>query len=330
MKAERRHQLQENSLIRTVRNFPEFWRAYGSKILLGIILILLAIMLIRLWINKRAETRKAMAEELYSARASLESLRSVREVTIPDQRMAQFDPDAMQPSMKPEAVAEQRRRTWSKVELAVSNVLQNSSEAAQLADAKLLRADANYHFGLLASLGQSSGANKTRGIDSPPEEYFERAGKDYSEVIGQAANIQPSQVAAARLGMAAVHECRNQPAEARAFYELVQREGPDEVSRLQATNRLRVLAAIKPDQYIATQTLSDIPPPMRKPTSQATQPTTGAATTQAATSQATTMPATTMPATTMPASTAPTSTTPPTTLPAATLPSTSTAPATAP
>src|SRR6476646_7036435 len=73
MKAERRHQLQENSLVRNVRNFPEFWRAYGSKILLGIILILLAILLIRMWINKRAETRKQMAEELFSARAMLEN-----------------------------------------------------------------------------------------------------------------------------------------------------------------------------------------------------------------------------------------------------------------
>jgi len=294
MKAERRHQLQENSLIRNVRNFPEFWRAYGSKILLGIILILLAILLIRMWINKRDTARKQMAEELYSARSLLESLRHQHEVPSADPRMGQMDPESME-SVKPELVAQKRRETWTKVDAAVVNVLQNSSDAHQLAEAKLLKADTNYHFGLLATLGQVGGVNKARGIDETPEQYFERAGQNYTEVMNQAANIQPSQVAAARLGMAAVDECRKQFAEARALYELVQKEGPDEVSRLQATNHLHVLAMIKPDQYISTQTLSDVPPPVRKPTSQATQPTTGAATTQATTSPAT-MP-TTVPAT---------------------------------
>jgi hypothetical protein len=295
MKAERRHELQENSLIRGVRNFPEFWRAYGSKILLGIILILLAILLIRMWINKRADARRAMAEDLYGGRAMLENLRHQQEIAPEDPRMARMNPDAV--GMKPEQVAQKRRETWTRVDAAVANVLQNSSDAAQLAEAKLLKADLNYHFGLLATLGQVSGANKDRGIEETPEQYFDRAGQNYTEVINQAAAIQPRQVAAARLGMAAVHENRKQFAEARALYELVQKEGPDDVSRMQAANHLHVLAMIKPDQYISTQTLSDIPPPARKPTSLPTQPTTGAST-QPASTQPTTKPTTaTAPAT---------------------------------
>lgn len=307
MKAERRHELQENSLIRSVRNFPEFWRDYGSKILLGLILVLLAILLIRMWINKKEDSRRQMSEDLTAARASLEELRSTNEVAPPQRPGMPPDPEAMQ-NMKPEQVADHRKRVWSRVESAANNVLQNSSDAAQLAEAKLLRADLNYHFGLLAELGVGNGANKERGIDSPPKEYFDRAAQNYQEVIAQAANVRPPQVAAARLGLAAVYENRRQFGEARALYETVQREGPDEISRLQAAARLRALVMAKPDQFVATETLqfpTEKEPTPKEPTSNpnsqptsqssaATQSTTGASTMSS--TRSATMPAT-MPST---------------------------------
>jgi predicted negative regulator of RcsB-dependent stress response len=304
MKAERRHELQENSLIRGVRNFPDFWRAYGSKILLGVILVLLAILLIRMWINKRTESRKQMSEDLTAARASLEELRSTNELPNPRPGM-QMDPESMQP-MKPEQVADHRKRVWNRVDAAVNNVLQNASDAAQLAEAKLLRADLNYHFGLLADLGANNGANKARGIDSPPKEYFERAAQNYQEVIAQASNVRPGQVAAARLGLAAVHENRKQFSEARALYETVRNEAPDEISKLQAAARLKALQNVKPDQFVATEPLTFLPPPppkMPASTQSGTQPATqsGAATQSSTTQSAATLELSGSSTTTLPA-----------------------------
>src|SRR5436853_7033455 len=47
MKAERRHQLQENSLVHALEAAPFFFRRYGTQILLGLLVIILVIVLIR-------------------------------------------------------------------------------------------------------------------------------------------------------------------------------------------------------------------------------------------------------------------------------------------
>jgi len=41
MKAERRHELQTNSLAQALQNFPQFMQQYGTKIIIAIVLIVL-------------------------------------------------------------------------------------------------------------------------------------------------------------------------------------------------------------------------------------------------------------------------------------------------
>ena len=69
MKAERRHELQTNTLALWLRwKAPDLWAKYGTHILLGVIIILLGIVVIRHLINKPTEEANRAAELLTSFR----------------------------------------------------------------------------------------------------------------------------------------------------------------------------------------------------------------------------------------------------------------------
>jgi len=56
MKAERRHELQTNTLALWLRwRAPEIWAKFGTHILLGVIIVLLAVVLVRHLMNKPVE-----------------------------------------------------------------------------------------------------------------------------------------------------------------------------------------------------------------------------------------------------------------------------------
>jgi predicted negative regulator of RcsB-dependent stress response len=277
MKAERRHELQENSLVRGIRNFPEFWRAYGSKVMLGVILVLLAILLVRMWANNKAEARRRLAEELTSARSALENFRLGRE-TADDRSMRAGRPPEPIP---PETVNKRRSETWSKVDSAVSAVLKDSSDAAQQAEAKLLRADINYHFGLLASLSPPSSMK----LDATEKEYLDRASQNYTDVVNQESRLSALQVASARFGLAAVAETQKDFAKAREQYEAIKNNSPDELLKRQAEMRLLRLSFMRTDLPLGPP--KDPPKPSTVPTTTgpatatsgpATAPTTATAT----------------------------------------------------
>src|SRR5436190_152788 len=75
MKSERRHELQRNSLARWIENFPTFWRESGSKVMLVIIAILLAIAVYR-WVHiTKVQKARDVAEALSLAQSGLSELR---------------------------------------------------------------------------------------------------------------------------------------------------------------------------------------------------------------------------------------------------------------
>src|SRR4051794_10751810 len=77
MKSERRHELQRNSLARWIEEFPTFWRESGSKVMLGIIAILLAIFVYRLIHSRTVEKARVVAESLSQAQAGLSELHNL-------------------------------------------------------------------------------------------------------------------------------------------------------------------------------------------------------------------------------------------------------------
>ena len=302
MKAERRHELQENSLVRGVRTFPQFWKDYGSKISLVIILFLLSLVLVRYWLNSREITQQTIAEQLTSARTILEQYRQGNAgsaVLDEDPQTRQFlvmasrqfgDSTIPILFLGPEAETRIRGRVKDKVEAAVAETLKSSSDPARQAEATLLRADLYLHFGLLAQ-AESSAAPATqpatKAFEKSAEQYFESAGKDYAEIIAQASKIPARIATAARFGMAAIHENRDERDKARALYDQIAKDGPDATAKKLASARIDLIARIPANPLLG---------PPSKPKAE-TQPATTQATTQPATAPATTAPAATQPAT---------------------------------
>ena len=75
MKAERRHELQTNSLALWLKwRAPELWKKFGNWVLLGVIVLCLAIVLIRRQINAPREAARAASEMLTQAREGIMQL----------------------------------------------------------------------------------------------------------------------------------------------------------------------------------------------------------------------------------------------------------------
>lgn len=306
MKAERRHELQENSLVRGVRNFPEFWKDYGTKIALVVILFLLALVLVRNWLNSREQTKTVIAERLTSARTLLEQYRQgVAGSTVLDQdeqtrqflMMAsrQFG-DATIPILflGSDADAKIRSRVKDNVEAAVAETLKNSSDPARQGEATLLRADMNLHFGMLAQAEATAAPSTqptTKAFEKPAKEYFDAAANDYSALIGKAGSIPLRVTTGARFGLAAIHENRNERDKARALYDEIAKNAPDSTSKKLANARIDMIARAPANPLIG-------PPSKPKAETQpATTQSSMPAATQPATAASTTAPAASTPAT---------------------------------
>src|ERR1051325_11078274 len=89
MKAERRHELQQNSLARFIDNLPVMARLYADRILLVVVLILLVIVLIRWRMNAAAEKQVAITNDLATARADVQRLGTMQLLGPPEQLATQ-------------------------------------------------------------------------------------------------------------------------------------------------------------------------------------------------------------------------------------------------
>src|SRR3954469_1421595 len=74
MKAERRHELQENSLARFMNNLPVMLRLYADRILLGVVLVLLVIVLINWRMNTSKQRVDSAGDSLAAARMYIRQL----------------------------------------------------------------------------------------------------------------------------------------------------------------------------------------------------------------------------------------------------------------
>src|SRR4051812_38065673 len=133
MKSVRRHELQTNSLVRGVQNFPTFWRESGSKILLVVIAVLLVFVLVRLWFTSRTDKANRLASDLTTATSRLTDLRR-----LTDQWVGQGTASSAEQFFK------QRKDLQQAILTDTDDVLKTSSDPAQQAEAKLIRADLNY------------------------------------------------------------------------------------------------------------------------------------------------------------------------------------------
>jgi hypothetical protein len=267
MKSERRHELQQNSLIRGVQNLPSFWRESGSKISLAIIAVLLVFVLVRLWYTNRNDKAARLAADLTDAQSKLTDLKRSTELWLTQ-------------SIPPEKFNEQRKAIQGSILTATDDVLKNSSDQAQQADAKVIRADLNYFLGQMGAMPEATTRPEFQ-LDKKQSELLEAAAQDYAAVAGQAAGLPPALVARAHFGLAAIAEDQDRPdwPKARAEYEAVAKTpGAPEAMIDLANRRIELLSKIEVPVLLGEPrpTPATRPSPSTTPaTSPGTQPATG-------------------------------------------------------
>jgi hypothetical protein len=205
MKSERRHQLQENSLIRGARNLPDYWRESGSKVMLVIIAILLAVVLVRYWVTNRSEQAVRVASDLSLAQMTLDQWRDAPIQVV---------------SRTPESFSTWRSQMREQFDRYISDVLDNSKDPAQQAEAKVIRADFKWQT---AQYGDppTAATQPAFQMKETPADLLASAEKDYNDVLTQQGTLPPKLVARARLGLAAIAEDRSDWPAARAQYDAI-------------------------------------------------------------------------------------------------------------
>jgi len=253
MKAERRHELQQNSLAKFIDNFPVMIRLYADRILLVVVLILLVIVLIRWRMNANAEKAVAVMNDLATARTGVQRL------------------GAMQLMGPPEQLANQRSKTIDEINAAIDSIATNapSSDTAIQARALLTRGDL---FWTLANLPDLPGAatQPSLKLARSKDEYLAQAQDAYQNVLKNF----PSQADAdlgANFGLAAIAENKHNWDEAARIYEQIKSSNADQMYKDLADARLKLLPEIEEPVLVGELTTkpSDMGPLVMAP---ATQP----------------------------------------------------------
>ncbi|CAN5669007.1 hypothetical protein BH09PLA1_BH09PLA1_29710 [soil metagenome] len=204
MKAERRHQLQNNELAKQLETLPEKLQRHASKIVLAVTFFALCLFIFRYRQNAAVARQNSLAGATAMAQLGPRQLRSFD---------AQFIP--------PEQLANYRTQITSEVNGAIDTILREAEgdEGAPLrAEALLAKGDLNW---TLANLTPLPGAATQPALKlKPPEEYLKVAESAYRDVLAAyAGQIVPW--VAAQFGLAAIAENRHDWSAAQAAYAAV-------------------------------------------------------------------------------------------------------------
>jgi hypothetical protein len=238
MKAERRHELQTNSLARFLENLPLYLRFHLTKIIFGLVIIVLLILLVRYRTQSAIVARQEAQTALGDVRRLLGELQVV---------------DLTRPT--PDARATERRRIASQAEGAIDAILQQTpatpEDSGLRAEAMVARGDLNW---VMSNLPPLPGATTQPVLQMPmsPEEYLAAAESVYQQVLTEHPDRQMSALTA-RFGLASVAENRNNWDLARQQYETI-RSNPDapRVFREWANIRLQMLPMLQEPIFTGT------------------------------------------------------------------------------
>jgi hypothetical protein len=192
MKAERRHELQTNTLAKFISDLPLYLQLHANKLLVGVIVVCAVVFLMRYRSNAIIQSRETARSSLTAARAGVDRLKALQ--FYGGSEIAQ---------------AEERRSLAAQVDTAIDQVLQttkDSQDAAMRANALALRGDLNW---TLANLPAIPGATTQPALALPhsPSDYLDNAEGAYQEVIKDYSS-QMVPKATALLGLAAIEENR--------------------------------------------------------------------------------------------------------------------------
>jgi hypothetical protein len=264
MKAERRHELQENSLAKFIENLPIILRLYADKILLGIVIVLLVYFLIHWRMNVNASRTNQIANDLAGARTSVRALANLRMIG------------------PPEKIASDRSQLMDDVNRAIESIASSGSSADNTlqANALLTKGDLNW---TLANLPPITGAATQPALQLPAtsNDYLAKAEQAYQQVIKTFPD-QKDAALKAQFALAAIAENRHDWDGATKIYEQIKQAGDvDQMYKDLADARIKLIPEIKQPVLLGalTEKPADLAPLVMAPSSQpSTKPTTAPAT----------------------------------------------------
>jgi hypothetical protein len=205
MKAERRHQLQDNELVKQLETLPEKLQRHASKIVLAITFVLLCVFIYRYRVNAATQRLNALAQATATAQLGSRELRRLDAQFVPAEQMAAY-----------------RTQLTTEVNNAIDTILREADGddgAALRADALVAKGDLNW---ALANLAPLPGATTQPALRLPksPEDYLKAAEAAYRDVLNAYSN-QPMPWVTAQFGLAAIAENRGEWDAARAAYTAI-------------------------------------------------------------------------------------------------------------
>jgi tetratricopeptide (TPR) repeat protein len=257
MKAERRHELQENSLARFIDNLPVMMRLYADRILLAVVLVLLVVVLIRWRMNQTEARATQTANDLAEAKASVTRLQRMPMIGPPDQLVAT------------------RNRAIDEVNTAIDTVANNASSTDRTlqSQALLTRGDLNWTLANSPSI-PGAATQPTLQLQKSSEEYLQQAEDAYQQVLKSFPD-QKEAALSATFGLAAIAENRHNWDEAARLYNQIKNSDAEKMYKDLADARLKLLPDIQAPVLLGSLTTkpADLTPLVLAPTSQpATQP----------------------------------------------------------
>ena len=253
MKSERRHELHTNSLAQALTRTPEFLREHGSKVLLGIIIVLLVVILIHQRTRRNREQLDTGWTSITTARYSIERIGMLS---------AQF--------RNAGDVAAGRRQLTESANSALTSVV--GSDNPQLAaQAYLLRGDLNWTLANLPELPEAA-TQPSLKLESSSQDYLSRAEEAYQKVLRMYAE-QTLSVTNARFGLAAIAENRHDWARAKSIYEEIKNDAKTIPSyKTLAELKINALPLIDTPVYIVPSSQPAVPAAPAATTAPATAP----------------------------------------------------------
>lgn len=265
MKAERRHELQENTLAHVLSNFPLYLSIYGTRILTVILIIVLAVFVLRWRSAAKLQQAETTRINLANAREAVGQLQML---------VGGFRPN-------PE-VAAARSQLLSDATAALDAVIANADTPTIKAEAAVLRGDL---FWAAANLPDLPGAatQPALALPQPRAELLAKAAAEYEAVLVNYRD-HPIAVATAQLGLAAIAENQRRFDDAQKYYQQV-KDSPTtpDMFKTVAQIRLEDLPMIRtPRRFVpatmpaldpTTQPTDAVEPPLETPsTTPATEP----------------------------------------------------------
>jgi hypothetical protein len=234
MKAERRHELHQNTLASFLIRLPEIMREHGSKVLLVVIVLLLAGIL---WHRQTQKNENQLAEgwtSITSARLQIDRLRLLPRMIENEAQMVGA-----------------RKQLVDGANQILQQVLQSDNRQVA-AEAYVVQGDLNWTIANLPPLAAAT-TQPTLQLAAPAD-ALDAAQKSYEKVI-RVYSDQPTTVTSARFGLAAICENQSEFDKAGKIYTEIKDDASTRaVDKTLADIRLKSLAEIRKPLYIAPTT----------------------------------------------------------------------------